>query len=49
MTRDQPCDDPITSDDEFEAILSEAVEKAVGAGVNVRGAWEFQTNESTHA
>jgi len=38
----------ITDSDEFEAILAEAVEKAVEADVDVRGAWEFRTEGSTH-
>ena len=38
----------ITSSDEFRAVLAEAVEKADHAGVDVRGAWEFETRGSTH-
>jgi len=48
MTRDQLRDGMITDSDEFEAILAEAVEKAVEADVDVRGAWEFRTEGSTH-
>lgn len=48
MTRGHPRDDEITSDDEFEATLAEAVETAIEAIVDVRGAWEFQTNGSAH-
>ncbi len=48
MTRDQLRDVSITSTDEFEAVLAEAVEKAIKADVDVRGAWEFQTRGSTH-
>ena len=48
MTRDQLDDGSITTDDEFEAILAEAVEKAIKADVDVRGAWEFQTRGSTY-
>ena len=48
MTRDQLRDVSITSADEFEAVLAEAVEKAIKADVDVRGAWEFQTRGSTH-
>ncbi len=48
MTRNQLDDGSITSDDDFEAILAEAVEKATKAGVDVRGAWEFRTRGSVH-
>jgi len=48
MIRDQLDDVSITSDDDFEAILAEAVEKAIKADVDVRGAWEFRTRGSTH-
>lgn len=48
MTRDQLRDVSITSADGFEAILAEAVEKAIEADVDVRGAWEFRTRGSTH-
>lgn len=48
MTRDQLSDVSITSADEFQSILAEAVEKAVKADVDVRGAWEFRTDGSTH-
>mgnify|MGYP007039247309 CR=1 FL=1 len=48
MTRDQLRDVSITSADEFEAVLAEAVKRAIEADVDVRGAWEFQTRGSTH-
>lgn len=48
MTRDQHPDISITSAVEFEAILAEAVEKAIEADVDVRGAWEFRTRGSTY-
>ena len=48
MTRDQLIDGPISTTDEFEAVLTEAVEKAVDAGVEVRGPWEFETAGSRH-
>lgn len=48
MTRDHLHDVSITSAAEFEAVLAEAVEKAIKADVDVRGAWEFQTRGSTH-
>lgn len=48
MTRDKLQDVSIRSADEFEAILAEAVEKAIKSDVDVRGAWEFQTRGSTY-
>jgi len=48
MTRDKLPDVQITGPDEFEALLAEVVEKAVEADVDVRGAWEFRTEGSTH-
>ena len=48
MTHEKLRDDSITSADEFEAVLAEAVEKAIEADVEVRGAWEFRTRGSTH-
>ena len=38
----------ITTDQDFEAALAEATEQAIKAGVDVRGAWEFQTAGSVH-
>ena len=48
MTRNQLEDVPITNPDEFEAVLAEAIERAIAADVEVRGAWEFQTRGSTY-
>jgi hypothetical protein len=48
MTQEKPRDDSIASADEFEAVLAEAVEKAIKSDVDVRGAWEFRTRGSTH-
>jgi 3-keto-L-gulonate-6-phosphate decarboxylase len=48
MTRDQLNDVSITSANEFEAVLAEAVENAIEADVDVRGAWEFRTRGSTY-
>ena len=48
MTRNKLSDVSISSEAEFESVLAEAVERAVKNGVDVRGAWEFQTRGSTH-
>ena len=48
MTRDSLVDVDITSNDEFRSILTEAVEQADNAGVDVRGAWEFKTRGAKH-
>lgn len=48
MRRDQLRDVSITTAEEFRAVLAEAVENALCADVDVRGAWEFQTRGSTH-
>lgn len=48
MTRDTLADVTIDSDDDFEAVLAEAVERAVKAGVDVRGSYAFRTGGSTH-
>lgn len=48
MTRDPFSDLTITSSEEFEAVLAVAIEQAVDAGVDIRGAWEFDTRGSVH-
>lgn len=48
MTRNQLPDGSISNSEDFRAVLAEAVEKAIHADVDVRGAWEFRTRGSTH-
>ena len=48
MTERHITDGSITSEEDFEAALAEATEQAIKAGVDVRGAWEFQTGGSVH-
>lgn len=47
MTRDTLADVTVDSAEDFEALLASLVETAHGDGVDVRGAWEFQTAGST--
>lgn len=48
MTRDESGGKSITTSKEFEDALAAAVEAAVAEDVDVRGAWEFETNRSTY-
>ncbi|ELZ81823.1 hypothetical protein C453_17444 [Haloferax elongans ATCC BAA-1513] len=48
MTRDKLKDVTVTSVEDFESVLAEAIERATAEGVDVRGAWEFQTSGSPH-
>jgi hypothetical protein len=48
MSQNKLDDGSITSADDFEAVLAEAVEQAIKADIDVRGAWEFRTGGSTH-
>ncbi|MHB9287710.1 hypothetical protein ACKVMT_11820 [Halobacteriales archaeon Cl-PHB] len=48
MTRDHLTDVSISTAEEFEDVLAEAIEIAIKSDVDVRGAWEFRTRGSTH-
>jgi hypothetical protein len=48
MTRDPLNGVSITTPEEFEEVLAAAIETAVKSGVDVRGAWEFQTRGSQY-
>lgn len=48
MTRDQLSDLDVTTPADFEAVLAEVVETAFKSDVDVRGAWNFRTDGSTH-
>lgn len=48
MTDDYLTDVAVTTEDDFESLLAELVENAVKEDVDVRGAWEFRTDGSTH-
>lgn len=47
MTKPIP-DGSIESASEFRAVLAEAVEQAILADIDVKGAWEFETGGSHH-
>lgn len=48
MSQHDLSDVSIEREEDFEALLAEAVQKADHAGVDVRGAWEFRTKGSTY-
>jgi hypothetical protein len=48
MSRDNYSDISVSNSEEFEAALAGIVEAAIKNGIDVRGAWEFQTGGSTH-
>lgn len=48
MTRRQLDSVDLSSPEAFQAVLTEAVERALTNGVDVRGAWAFRTTGSTH-
>lgn len=48
MTGDNLSDLTISSNEEFESVLGAVVEKAIEADIDVRGAWDFETRDSSH-
>jgi hypothetical protein len=48
MTAKHIADGSITTKRNFEAVLAAAVEQAINADLDVRGAWEFETGGSVH-
>lgn len=48
MSEKNLTDGTITTEQDFEALLADAVEQAITAGIDVRGAWEFETGGSVH-
>jgi hypothetical protein len=48
MTRDHNSDLQIATVEEFESMLAAIVEEATESDVDVRGAYEFQTDGSIH-
>jgi hypothetical protein len=48
MTRRQLDSIDLSSPGAFEAVIAEAIERAITNGVDVRGAWAFRTPGSTH-
>ena len=47
MTNDSPSDDEISSADDFEAALGQIVLAALQNDVDLRGTWEYRTDEET--
>lgn len=46
---DEPLHDVhIRNSSEFHSVITTAIEKALKNGVDVRGAWQVQTNGSIH-
>lgn len=48
MTRDALADVTVDSTETFESLLQQVVEQAVVNGVDVSGAWAFETRGSVH-
>lgn len=48
MTRRQLDSVDLSSPEAFEAVLAEALDRAISNGVDVRGAWAVRTPDSTH-
>lgn len=47
MTANFTADDDVSSPDEFEAALGKIVLSALQEGIDLRGAWEYRTDDGT--
>lgn len=47
MTANFTADDDVSSSDEFEAALGQVISSALQQGIDLRGAWEYRTDDET--